>query len=1095
MHHHRFFPRHALVALALTFATVGGIAVGVGPATAQTPAPLPAGARTDPPRSSPARVAAYMVQLAAPPAAVAATTARRRGASVAQAAQQARQQRSDNVADQARVLRTADDRDLVERELYRVDTAYNGVAVIADPGDVARLRAIADVRAVVPLPRHERGNATSVPFVTAPAAWRAAPGGYAGQGVRIGVIDSGIDYVHRTFAGSGSASDLSDARNAANNPAASTTGPTTFRVRSASGAQLFPSERVAGGFDFAGDAYDASTRATAVPRADPNPMDCPLELGGGHGTHVAGTAGGSGVDANGQVAPWQTAWPVPSPMVGTGVAPASKLYGLRVFGCEGSSNLVPLAIDWALDPNRDGNVADRLDVLNLSLGSPFGNQEDPSAVAVQNASAAGVVVVVSAGNSGDQTYLMGSPAVAPRTVAVANMVSKDALAGTVASSSSRGPSGGGGLKPDLAAPGTAISSARSGAGTGAVTFSGTSMSAPHVAGAMAIVRQRRPTWTVEELKAAVLNTAAPDLYAGGGRSGAKHLPSRIGTGTLDVAAAITTEAVAFADGGDGAVGVSFGPLQVPVGTPFRAERTIAVVNRSGSAVSYAARFDDRNPVPGVHWEVVGDGGGPTVTVPAGERRTITLRLSVDDPAQLRNRRDPTLQPTQAGHPRRWLAEATGLVRLTAAERPTLSVAAHASVRPAAATRAASSSVGVAPGTTSGSFNLVGSTFATGGTTEDFQARRTVLEHQATSPRRAPRPGEPELGRADIKHVGIAQSSSGAITFGLALWDRLPAPADFAEIEIEIDRDRDGSVEYVVYPSRLSGTDVFVTCVWRVATGSQTDCFHAPSSASPAEGGTFDTDVLTMSVTRASIGLESPGVVFDYTVSTWGAGVGGTVDRVGPLSWGPDAPGVRYTANPLTVDAPGSVSFRYDAGAAATYGSRGALVLHHLGGPQMSAETVQIAPGLPQVTDPPADAPPAEDPPIADPPVVAPPPADPPVTAPPFVRPPAPVPPPVLPTPPPPAASPPAPSAPPSTRPTTKRCRVPRVTGRSLSSARKRLSRAGCRTGKVSRPKARIVRGKRVKLRPLVVHRQSIRPGLTRKAGTKVALRLRERPRR
>ena len=78
--------------------------------------------------------------------------------------------------------------------------------------------------------------------------------------------------------------------------------------------------------------------------------------------------------------------------VGPGVAPEADLYALKVFGCDGSTDVTAAAIDWA--------VAHDMDVINMSLGSPFGTAGDPSAVAAQNAHAAGVVVITSAGNSG-----------------------------------------------------------------------------------------------------------------------------------------------------------------------------------------------------------------------------------------------------------------------------------------------------------------------------------------------------------------------------------------------------------------------------------------------------------------------------------------------------------------------------------------------------------------------------------------------------------------------------------------------------------------------------------------------------------------------
>ena len=87
--------------------------------------------------------------------------------------------------------------------------------------------------------------------------------------------------------------------------------------------------------------------------------------------------------------------------IGPGVAPKADIYGIRVFGCEGSTDVTVDAIEWAVDND--------MDVINMSLGSSFGTNDDPSAVASTNAAKAGVIVVTSAGNSGPSQYITGSP--------------------------------------------------------------------------------------------------------------------------------------------------------------------------------------------------------------------------------------------------------------------------------------------------------------------------------------------------------------------------------------------------------------------------------------------------------------------------------------------------------------------------------------------------------------------------------------------------------------------------------------------------------------------------------------------------------------
>ena len=136
-------------------------------------------------------------------------------------------------------------------------------------------------------------------------------------------------------------------------------------------------------------------------------MDC-----NGHGTHVASTAAGGGVNADGSpyAGPYNGSTPFASMKLGPGVAPRANVYALRVFGCAGSTTLTVAAIEWAVDPNNDSDLSDRLDVINMSLGSNFGSLASTSAIAADNAARMGVIVVASAGNAGDTYTISGSPA-------------------------------------------------------------------------------------------------------------------------------------------------------------------------------------------------------------------------------------------------------------------------------------------------------------------------------------------------------------------------------------------------------------------------------------------------------------------------------------------------------------------------------------------------------------------------------------------------------------------------------------------------------------------------------------------------------------
>jgi subtilisin family serine protease len=294
-------------------------------------------------------------------------------------------------------------------ELYRVSRVLNGVALNVDAGDIAALGRLPGVVSVRPLPQHKPSLSTSVPFINAPQLWEGTPlatAGADGTGVRIGIIDSGIDYQHPMFGGSGLLADYQ-------------ANDRTVISDTIGGVPSFPTAKVVGGTDFAGDDYNAGTTATSTPHPDPDPMDC-----GGHGTHVAGIAGGLGVRDDGTpfAGPWNTGTDFAGLRIGPGVAPGAELYALRVFGCGGTTTLTIKALDWAQDPNGDDDVSDHLDVVNLSLGSSFGQPDDDTSLAADNAVETGMIVVISAGNDGDTYFVNGSPAASRHAISVANTI-------------------------------------------------------------------------------------------------------------------------------------------------------------------------------------------------------------------------------------------------------------------------------------------------------------------------------------------------------------------------------------------------------------------------------------------------------------------------------------------------------------------------------------------------------------------------------------------------------------------------------------------------------------------------------------------------
>ena len=221
----------------------------------------------------------------------------------------------------------------------------------------------------------------------------------------------------------------------------------------------------------------------------------------GHGTHCAAIAAGTGT------------YP--------GVAPGARLYNVKVLNQNGSG-----ATSWIIDginyavlgPDGIADTGDEADVINMSLGSGPGDGTDPLSLAVNWAVAQGVVVAISAGNSGPDYLTAGAPGVASDVITVGATDKSD----IIASFSSRGPTMDFRVKPDVTAPGVSIVAARA-AGTSMGTpvneyytsAGGTSMAAPHVAGAAALILEANPAipfgWDAPEFVKNTLMSNAVDL--------------------------------------------------------------------------------------------------------------------------------------------------------------------------------------------------------------------------------------------------------------------------------------------------------------------------------------------------------------------------------------------------------------------------------------------------------------------------------------------------------------------------------------------------------------------------------------------------------
>src|SRR5918995_4212294 len=369
---------------------------------------------------------------------------------------------------------------------YRLVT--NGMALVVPRSQLGRLASLPGVDTVYPSVPYRPQLDRSPAQIGAPALWGSGLTN-AGQGLKIGIIDEGIDQTHAFFSPAGYTM-----------PPGFPKGQTAYTNAKVIVARAFPP-------------------ASPTWKHASKPFDPEFSS---HGTHVAGIAAGN---------PNTVAEGVRI----SGVAPRAYLGNYKAL-------TIPTDADVGLDGNSpelvaaiEAAVADGMDVINMSLGEPeIEPSRDIVVKALGAAARVGVVPVVSAGNDFDEfgRGSVGSPAATPEAITVgAVTTSRDGADDVVAPFSSSGPTP---LslrhKPEVAAPGVGILS--SAPGGAFVTLSGTSMAAPHVAGAAALLLQRHPTWTPAQVKSALAQTGDEAFVDDGKREVAST--TRAGGGVVNL---------------------------------------------------------------------------------------------------------------------------------------------------------------------------------------------------------------------------------------------------------------------------------------------------------------------------------------------------------------------------------------------------------------------------------------------------------------------------------------------------------------------------------------------------------------------------------
>ncbi|KPH94456.1 serine protease [Pseudoalteromonas porphyrae] len=588
--------------------------------------------------------------------------------------------------------------DLQLQVIAKTSTLVSSIVVNGNQEDVARLLNNQQVEAIYPVYDYELSVADSADYIMATPLVES--GVASGQGIKVAVLDTGVDYTHAAFGGAGT----KEAYDAAVADPASVD---------------WPQAQIKGGYDYINDDAD------------------PIDVNTNHGTHVSNSV--------------------------NGIAPNVDLYVYSVCnsGCPGLAQL--LALENAMDPNKDGDISDRVDVINMSLGGDYGDfANDAVGLFINKAVKLGTNVVISAGNDGAYPFIVGGPSTSENALSVGAMthptgdqgigngmvdgkdvtvqpasfgpqtafsfatgdielvypaenqtacvdfaegidftgkgviidrggcafttkvlaaqakgaafviiannsddgtpapmggsdaavtipsvgvnletgmalkegkeftlaVERLVLAGAIADFTSRGPSMGGLLKPEITAPGVNIMTAHPGLGDGLTGATGTSFSGPITAGAMSLLKEAHPERNAFELKATLMNAANLDvtMEPRAINPDAELAPiSYIGAGLVDVKKAAELPVAAWAKDTKQAA-LSFG--LVNAAEMVELTKTVQVKNFSNVDKVYTLSLEQRY-ANDVERNSLTMQYPATITVPAGQTMSFDVMAKID----------------------------------------------------------------------------------------------------------------------------------------------------------------------------------------------------------------------------------------------------------------------------------------------------------------------------------------------------------------------------------------------------------------------------------------------------------------------------------
>ncbi|MGH8862286.1 MAG: S8 family serine peptidase [Jatrophihabitantaceae bacterium] len=468
------------------------------------------------------------------------------------------------------------------------------------------------------------------------------------------------------------------------------------------------------------------------------------------------------------------------------------------------------------------------------------------------------------------------------------------ISDTLSTFSSRGTHGSiGVVKPDVAAPGDTIASAGLGTGTGVLVDSGTSMATPLTAGIAALVKQTHPTWSSEQLKAAVMNTADHDIWTGRNHTGHVYGPARDGAGRVDAYSAVTTSVLAYNAGGGGGVSASFGVVEAPVGGGVVTKtRTITVQNTSGAPQKVTASYAGAVSEPGVSYSV---DPGP-VSVPANATATLTVTMTVT-PGALRHTIDPTMQTRQVGTPRQYVSDASGRLLITPTSGPRLRVPVYGAAKPVSVTTAAGGRNRI---------SLGGRTFDQGPRNSTHWTSLSVpMGLDATSARLPACSGSRHrnctinktVTGGDIHYVGSDSFPGGTPSrpslpdgyfyVGIATYGDNATIGNSTVPFVDIDVNHDGYPDFEAFVQSLPGTDVLLSNVVDLNTGEFVDEELVNWVDGSVDTNVFDSNTVIVPIRLGALGVRRTTKSFPVTYfvgefSPYATDFTGTVDSVGPI---------------------------------------------------------------------------------------------------------------------------------------------------------------------------------------------------------------------